>query len=207
MAADMIRRLLATVATSAILVAAAMVALEATGLLFQKGTPEPVIANIHVREVPEETAPALVWKRQEELELARLKGAQEEVRLEAERLEAARQTEDEERRLADALRWAEAYRRGREGGQKVAALSPPPVVDAPAVAEPRPVPPQTRDPKLTPAAAGPARETPTTHRPSARPGRAGPVRGGAVRRISAGCPFLGWLQAVVAPPPPRRGAT
>jgi hypothetical protein len=207
MAADMIRRLLATGATSAILVAAAIVALEATGLLFQKGTPEPVIANVHVREVPEETAPALLWKRQEELELARLKRAQEEVWREAERLDADRQADDEERKLADALRWAEAYRRKREGGQKVAALWPPPVMDTPAAAEPQPVPPQTRDPKLSPAVAEPERGTPTTHRPSARPGRAGSMRRGAGPQTSAGCPFLGWLQAVVAPSAPRRGGT
>ena len=184
-----------------------MVALEAAGLLFQKGTPEAVIANVHVREVPEETAAALLWKRQEELELARLKGEQEELRLEAERLEAGRQAEDEERKLADALRWAEAYRRRRDGGRKVAALGPPPVVDASADVEPQPVPPQTRDPKLTPAVAAPERGTPTTHRPSARPGRAGSTRRATGRRTSAGCPFLGWLQGVAAPPAPRRGAT
>lgn len=207
MAADMIRRLLATAATSAILVAAAIIALEAAGLLFRQGTPEPVLANVHLREVPEETAPALLWKRQEELALARLKAEQEERRQEAERQDTGRQAQDEERKLADALRWAEAYRRKREGGQQVAALSPPPVVDAPAAAEPQPVPPQTGEPKLTPAVADPERGSPTTHRPSAGPGRAGPMRSGAGRRASAGCPFLRWLQAVVAPPAPRRGAT
>jgi hypothetical protein len=202
----MIRRLLATAATSAILVAGAMVALEAVGLLFQKATPEPVIANVHVREVPEETAPARLWKRQEELELARLK-AEAERRQEAERQEASRQAEDEdeERKLADALRWAEEYRLEHEGRQKVAALGPPPVVDAPVAVEPQPVPPQTHDSKLTPAVAEPERDTPTTRRPSATPNRAGSMRRGSSRPTSAGCPLLGWLQAVVAPPLPRRG--
>ena len=207
MAADMIRRLLATAATSAILVAAAIVALEAAGLLFRQGTPEPVIANVHIREVPEETAPALLWKRQEELALARLKAGQEERRREAERLDAGRQAEDEARNLADALRWAEAYRRKREGVQKVAALGPPPLVGAPAEVEPQPAPPQARDPKLTPAAAEPERGSPTPHRSLARPGRAGSMRRGAGNRGSAGCPFLRWLQAVVAPPPSGRGTS
>jgi hypothetical protein len=198
----MIRKLLATAATSAVLVAATIIALEAAGLLFRQGTPEPVIANVHVREVPEEAAPALLWKRQEELALARLKADQEERRREAERQDAAGQVEDEERKLADALRWAEAYRGKHEGVQKVAALGPPPVVDAPAAAEPQPVPPQTREPKLTPAVAEPERGGPATHRPLARPGRAGPMRRGSGHRASAGCPFLRWLQAVVAPPRP-----
>jgi hypothetical protein len=203
----MIRRLLATAATSAVLAAGTIIALEAAGLLFRQGTPEPVIASVHIREVPEETAPALLWKRQEELALARLNAKQEERRREAEGLEAGRQAQDEERNLDDALRWAEAYRRKREGGQKVAALGPPPVVDAPAEVEPQPMPPQIRDPKLTPAAAEPDRATPTVHRPSARPARARSTRRGAGHRTSAGCPFLRWLQAIVAPPEPGRGAS
>jgi len=197
----MIRRLLATAATSAILLAGAIIALEAVGLLFRRGTPEPVIANVHIRPVPEESAPALLWKRQDELELARLR-REEEGRHEAERSEA-----DEERALADALRWAEAYRRKRETELKVAALGPPPMFDSSRQVDVQPAPPQDRDLKLTATLAGPERNTHAVLRPSARPDRARSVRRGFRRANGIGCPFLGWLAAVMAPPAPRRGAS
>jgi hypothetical protein len=199
----MIRRLLATAATSAILLAGAIIALEAVGLLFRRGTPEPVIANVHIQPVPEETAPALLWKRQDELKLARLRAEEERIR------EADRQASeaDEARALADALRWAEDYRRKREAGQKVAALGPLPVVDPPLPVEPGPEPKQARDPKITAAVAGPERSRPMVDRLSARSDRARSGRRGARRASGIGCPLLGWLQTVMAPPAPRRGAT
>jgi hypothetical protein len=193
----MIRRLLATAATSAILLAGAIIALEAVGLLFRKGTPEPVIANVHIRPVPEESAPALLWKRQDELELARL-------RREAEQQASAA---DEERALADALRWADAYRRKRESELKVAALGPSPMLDSSRQVDVQPAPPQDRDLKLTASVAEPERSTHTVLRPSARPDRARSVRRGSRRASGTGCPFLGWLAAVMAPAAPRRGAT
>lgn len=199
----MIRRLLATAATSAILLAGAIIALEAVGLLFRRGAPEPVIANVHIWEVPEQSAPALLWKRQDELELARLRREEEERRREAERQASE---VDEERGLADALRWAEAYRRKRETKLKVAALGPPPMLDSPWQVDVQPAPPQARDLKITATVAEPERDTPTVPPPSARPDRAKSVRRDSSRANGIGCPFLGWLAAVMAPPAPRRGA-
>jgi hypothetical protein len=178
----MIRRLLAAGAMSAIVLAGAIVALEAFGLLFQRGAPEPAILNIHAQEVPEESAPALLWKRLEE---------EQQRRHEAERQEAARRAAEEERKLAE---------------QKVAALGPAPLVDPPWRIEVQPVPEQARVLKVTVSVAEPELGTPTVHRASARPDRARSIRRGAGRVSGPGCPFLGWLEAVMAPPAPRRGA-
>jgi hypothetical protein len=210
----MIRRLLLTAATSALLVMCTIIALEALGLLFQRGTPVPVINSVVTTEVPEESAVALFWKRQDELALARLQAEQERLH-EAEQQEAARQVEDEKRSLADALRWAEQYRRRREAEVKLAALGPPPVTDARgqvepqpgAAVEPQPGPQQAREVKLAAAAAAAGRVHRTVHRPAARADRPRVARRGASRDIAAGCPLLGWIETLMAPPSPRRRAT
>jgi hypothetical protein len=210
----MIRRLLLTAATSALLVVCTIIALEALGLLFQRGTPEPVINSVLTPDIPEESAVTLFWKRQDELALARIQAEQERL-YEAEQQEAARQAGDEERSLADALRWAEQYRRRREAEVKLAALGPPPVTDArgqvepqpDAAVEPQPRPQQTRELKLAAATAATARVHRTAYRPAARPDRPRVARRGASRDTAAGCPLLGWIETLMAPPSPRRRAT
>jgi len=210
----MIRRLLATAATSALLVVCTIIALEALGLLFQRGTPEPVIGNTAIADIPEESAVALLWKRQDQLALARLQ-AEQQRRHEAEQQEALAQAEDEERNLADALRWAEQYRLKHGAEVKVAALGPPAVTDARGQAEaqaepsvgPQRRPQLTRDLKLAAAVAETGRVHRTAHRPAARPDRPRAVRRGDARGTAAGCPLLGWIETMMAPPSPRRRAT
>ena len=97
----MIRRLLLTAATSALLVVCTIIALEALGLLFQRGTPEPVINSVVTPDIPEESAVTLRWKQQDQLALARLQAEQERLH-DAGQLEAARQAEAEAHNLADA---------------------------------------------------------------------------------------------------------
>ena len=140
-----IRRLLATVATSAVLLLGAVIALETLGLLFQKGReePEPVIANVNFREVPEETAPAHLLKQLEEQERAKAQAEkvrakeeqakEEESRQEAERQVTAAAAEDEARQHAE-----DRKHEAEKAGQKVAALGPPPVTDGPRQAEVEP---------------------------------------------------------------------
>jgi hypothetical protein len=192
----MIRRLLATVGIAAVLVAGAIVALEAVGLLFRKGAPAPVIAEVHLGEVPEETAPARLWKQLDEQELAKARAEEERRRQEAERHEAARQAEEAERK--------------RPAEQKAAALGPQPVVDVAWQVEVQPVPEQVHEVKLT-AVAAQEQGKRTLQRLSARPDGARslprPVREGSGRTRGNGCPFLGWLETVLIPPAPRKGAT
>jgi hypothetical protein len=205
-----IRRLLATVATSAVLLLGAVIALEALGLLFQKGReePAPVIANANFREVPEEAAPAHLLKQLEEEEQAkadadeaRVKGAQakeeqakeEQRRLEAERLEAERQA------AADAAAEEARKHAAEKAAQKVAALGPPPVIDAPPKAEAQPAPQEAaRNVKLGPSAE-PEQGKHRLHLTPARRERARAVRRANVHQARSRCPFLAWWETVVGP--------
>jgi len=201
-----IRRLLATLATSAVLLLGAVIALEALGLLFQRSRPdpEPVIANANFREVPEETAPAHLLKQLEEQERAKAEAdevrareeqAKEERRLEAERQAATDAAEDEARRLAEARK-----REAETGSQKVAALGPPPVTDAPRQAEPEPAPQEAaRTVKLAPSAEPDEGER-TVHPAPTRRDRARAVRRGNVHQARSRCPFLAWWESVMGPP-------
>jgi hypothetical protein len=209
-----IRRLLATIATSAVLLFGAVIALEALGLLFQKARPdpEPVIVNANFREVPEDTAPAHLLKQLEEQERAKAEAeearakeaqakeavAKEELR----RQEAADAAEAEARKLAE-QRKLEAEKAAR----KVAALDPPPVIDAPPKAEVQPAPEAARNVKLAPSTE-PEHGKHRLHLAPARRERARAVRRGNVHQARSRCPFLAWWETVVmgAPAPTRRAA-
>lgn len=204
-----LRRLLAMVATSAILMLGAVIALEALGLLFQRQSPEPapVIANINVPDVPEETAPALLMKQLEEQERAEAKvkaeqAKEEQLRQEAERLKAAAEAEEAARKLAEAGKLE-----AEKAAQKVAALGPPPVMDAPPQPEVREPTPQegARNAKLTPSAR-PEQGKRTLHLTPGRREQARRARRSAARAGSTRCPFLAWWETVVmgAPEPGRR---
>jgi hypothetical protein len=213
-----IQRLLATVATSAILLLGAVIALEALGLLFVKESAEPAVANVHFREVPEETAPAQLMKQLEEQERAEAKVRQERAR--QEQANEAQASEEEQRRQAAAdaeaaRRLAEAEEREVEkaeqsaptgkAAQRVAALGPPPVTDAPpSRPEVQQPPPQegASTVKLAPAA-GPEQGKRTVHLTSARRERARRLHRSA--RAGSRCPFLAWWETVVlGPPAPQR---
>jgi uncharacterized protein YfaS (alpha-2-macroglobulin family) len=212
-----IGRLLATAATSVILLLGAVIALEALGLLFWKESPqsEPVVANVHFREVPEETAPARLLKQLEEQELAEAKAKEEraaQAKAEAARAAEERRAPEEtakaelalqeaERQAAaaeaEARKLAEARRLEAEQAErkKMAALVPPPVTDAPSQAEAEPAP-----VKLAPAA-GPESSKRIVHVTQARRERTRVVRRLAVHRATPRCPFLAWLETVMGPPP------
>ncbi len=179
-----IRRLLAAAATSALLLLGAIIALEALGLLFQKEAREPVIANVHMLEVPEDTAPALLWKQLEEQ--ARSKAKAEKRRLEAGQKTAALTPPPLE-------------------------LAPPPLEDVPwlvyvqpAPQQARKAPQQAREVKATATVAEPEQDAPKVHRVSARRERARSMRRGAGRPGSTGCPFLALLETIMGPPAPAR---
>lgn len=199
----MIRRLLATVALSAVLLLSTVIALEAVGRLFQEESPEPAVLNADVGEVPEETAPARLWKQLDELEAVKA----EAERKEAERKEAARQAA-EERKRAEAVRLAEEERGRPRVEVKVATLAPPPVGDAPWQADVKPAPGQahrTHEVKL--AATVAAQQSKRMPQRLSQRDRARPVRGAYRRTKTARCPFLAWLETMMAPSAPRRGAT
>jgi hypothetical protein len=204
----MIRRLLATVALSAVLLLSTVIALEAVGRLFQEESPEPAVLNVDVGEVPEETAPARLWKQLDELEAAKAEAERKEVeRKEAEREEAARQAA-EERKRAEAVRLAEEERGRPRVEVKVATLGPPPVGDAPWQADVKPAPGQahrTHEVKL--AATVAAQQSKRMPQRLSQRDRARPVRGAYRRTKTARCPFLAWLETMMAPSAPRRGAT
>ena len=114
----MIKQWVAAAVTLAVLTFGAVIALEAVGLLFQPGAPEPKVGSLQPRDVPE----AKLQQQHEEGSLAQPPGHAERERQgrEAEHLEAAKQALDEERKTADAHRWAERYR--REAEQPLAVL-------------------------------------------------------------------------------------
>jgi len=149
----MIRGLLATTATLSILTVSAVVGLEAVGVLFQGGQLEPTIASVQMRDDPEARVAALLLLRQEEGDLAQLHRQAEQERREAERQEAGSQAQDEERKAADAHRWAERYRRRHEPEQQLAALTPKREVASLTDAQTERKPPQYKTPE--PKLAGP----------------------------------------------------
>lgn len=211
---------MATTASSALLLVGAIVGLEALGLIFRGSPPQPRIASIQTGlEDPEALAAALLWQRQEEGQAEAWRKAEEELRrFEAAGQDAAGQAEAEKRRLADALRWAERYRQRQAevhlAQARVAALGRPQAMvkppEAAAPAQPQ-LPPKQAAPqqpgevKLAAAAGEPALPPQAQHRPSGRP--AWTRRTDAHRAGRSGCPFLRWLQAVVAPPTSPRGPT
>jgi hypothetical protein len=202
----MIRKLMATIASSAILLLGALVGLEALGLIFRVDPPQLRIASIRTGlDDPEALAAALLWQQQEaDSAEARRKAEDELRRFEAARQDPAGQAREEERRLADALRWAERYRQRqaevRLTPARVAALHQPQAVAKPPEAaepagQPQPPPQPIRDVKLV-AATEPLAPPRAAARPSsARPGPAGAHRARAGRAAGPGCPLLGWLGA------------
>lgn len=235
----MIPRLLATAVALTILTVGAIIGLEAVGVLFQKGVQEPAIASMLSPHSPEDLAADGVTPPQEDEGLAELLLQAEFHRREAEREEAARQAADEDRKLADALRWAERYRARHGPGQQVAVLVVPlEAATAPSgLAGPnkgKPPEPEAVAPSLPEAVAEPASvdkqrqadlklaksEAEDRARPIGPQGRPRPARTRA-HRAGVGhdggfrCPFLAWLQEVLAPPAasaarlptPRRRAT
>src|SRR5262245_747877 len=143
-AAPMIRKLMATTASSAILLLGAVVGLEAVGLIFRGSPPQPRIASIQTGlDDPEALAAALLWRQQEQdMAEARRKAEEELRRFEAGRQDAAGQAREEEGRLADALRWAERYRQRqaevRLAQARVAALHQPQAVPKPPATQAQP---------------------------------------------------------------------
>jgi hypothetical protein len=205
------RKLMTTVATWALVLVGALVALEAAGLIFRAGAPQPRIASVQTAlDDPEVRAAALMWQQREEAE-ARRRAEADRRHFEAERAKAAAEAAEERKGFADALAWAEAYRNRREAGRHVAALGQPQLAATAAEAspspQPQPAPPPARDAdlKLAAVAAEPAPRT--AGRPLARPDRAAPRRRHLPRAARTRCPFLGWLEAVMPPPAPRRGPT
>src|SRR5262245_20364565 len=114
----MIRPWMGATVMLAVLTFGATVGLEAVGLLFQSGTPEPGSGNIQPRDHPEVMPPQA---HQEPILAEKPGDTEEELRPhETDHQEAAGQAQDEERKTADAHRWAERYRRKTQ--QRLAAL-------------------------------------------------------------------------------------
>jgi hypothetical protein len=199
----MMRKLMTTTASLTLLLGGAVVALEAVGLIFRAGPPQPRIASIQTGlDDPETHAAALLWQRQEEAE-ARRRADQDRRQFEAEWQAAVARAAEEEKWFTDAVAWAERYRRRREAQRRVAALDRREAA-TPAEAAGKPQPPPLREARDLEVAAAAAEPGPA---PGAGRLRGRSHRKDAGRAAPRGCPFLAWLQAVVAPPASRRGAT
>jgi hypothetical protein len=201
------RKLMASIASLTLLLLGAVVALEALGLIFRAGPPQPKIASIQIgQDDPEAMAADLLWQRQEEAE-GRRRSDQDRHQFEAARQAEAARTVEEEKGLADALAWAERYRRRREVERRVAGLGRPQAAAEPAESAGKPQPQhQLQDPhglKIA-AAAEPAPASRSAERSLAGPQRARSRRRHIRRVAHSRCPFLGWLHTVMAPS--RQGA-
>jgi hypothetical protein len=219
----MIPRLLATAVALTILTVGVVIGLEAAGVLFQKGVQEPAIASMLSPHSPEDLAVDDVTPPQEDEGLAELLLQAEFHRRDAEWEEATGQAADEDRKLADALRWAERYGAQKRPRQQAAVLrlpleaaaNPPGLTDPGEGKPPEPVsaapPPRkavavpTMVDEQRPADLKPAKARAEDRaRPSRRQGPPPPARtkahrAGAGHDGSIRCPFLAWLHDVFAP--------
>lgn len=120
----MIRKVLGAVVALAILVVGVSIGSRLAGLLEGEPVGQVMVVH-HMEEDPQRRAvaapEAVVKHRQEaerELAAARPQADQEHQRREAD--SAVKQPSEDERRLADALRWAERYRQGRDAIEREA---------------------------------------------------------------------------------------